>query len=301
MIFILIIIVIIIILIYFEYYNNKEYFSYSSLKKPYLWVYWELKNGAQKPPDYIELCFETIKKNSMKNFNLIFLNEKTIFNYLSSLRKDINELPIALKTDYIRVLLLEKYGGLWMDADIIMLNPLDEIAQMLNNNNKIDFIGFGCTGYKCNNGYGRPSNWLMGSNINGKLISKCHKLLDKKLDEYFNTNNKKTFNYHELGKLTIWEAYDILIKEEPNYKYHHINSDFDGSRDKNQLWVAPEIIFEKNIEYTNEDKLLVVVLANSVYCSDDKKYNWFCNLSKEKILNGKYMISKMFHKALLKN
>jgi hypothetical protein len=275
--------------------NDKE--EYFNNQKPYLWVYWELKNGATKPPDYIELCFETIKKHGIINFNVVFLDEKTVFNYLPSLRKDINELPIALKTDYIRVLLLEKYGGLWMDADIIMLKDFSDISRMLQNNT-FDFIGFGCSGVKCNNGYGRPSNWLLGSVKNGKLISKCHELLDKKLNDYFSMPNKKEFNYFELGKLIIWDAYDIIMKENPKYKYYHVNSNLDGSRDKNNLWVAPDIIFEKEIEYENINNLLVVVLANSIYCSNDKKYNWFCGLSKDKILNGKYMVSKIFRKAL---
>ena len=77
--------------------NDKE--EYFNNQKPYLWVYWELKNGASKPPDYIELCFETIKKHGIINFNVVFLDERSVFNYLPSLRNDINELPIALKTD----------------------------------------------------------------------------------------------------------------------------------------------------------------------------------------------------------
>ena len=43
-----------------------------------------------------------MKKNCSNNFNVVFLNEKTIFDYWPELRKDINDLPIALKTDYIR-------------------------------------------------------------------------------------------------------------------------------------------------------------------------------------------------------
>ena len=43
---------------------------------------------------------------------------------------------------------------------------------------------------------------------------------------------------------------------------------------------------------------MFIMLANSVYCSNDPKYNWFCKLDRNQILNGNYFISKLFNKAL---
>ena len=227
--------------------------------------------------------------------------KKNIFDYIPNLRQDINDLPIALKTDYIRVKLLCDYGGLWIDADTILMNNLKDIAKKLNFG--VDFIGFGCTQSICKNqeGYAKPSNGVMGSIKYGKLIERCLKALDIKLNEYYDTpiDKRKTFNYFDLGKLIIWREYDLLIKQDPSYSHKmiHIPSWADGSRDINGTWIAPDIIFKTSFKYAHPDKLLVIILANSYYCGDNKHYNWFCKLSRQNILNGDYFISSLFRKA----
>jgi len=268
--------------------------------KNYIWVYWELINNATEPPPYIKLCLDIISHNGSRYFNVVILDEKKVLNYIPDLRKDINQLPIALKTDYIRVKLLYLYGGLWIDADTILLNNLKDIADKLNNN--VDFIGVGCTGAVCkdNEGYSKPSNGVMGSIKNGLLITKCLRALDIKLNEYYQLpiENRKSFDYFELGKYIIWNEYNNLIKEQPGYTMYHVPSYSDGTRDKNGYWVAKNLIFTNKIEYMYPDKLLFVMLSNSTYCGDDVNYNWFCNLSKDQILNGKYFISSLFNRAL---
>jgi hypothetical protein len=270
------------------------------INKPYMWVYWELVNGAVKPPEYITLCLDIIKKNGSKCFNVIQLNERNIFTYIPDLRKDINDLPIALKTDYIRIKLLYLYGGLWIDADTILMNNLKDIAYKLIKG--VDFIGFGCTGTVCKDqeGYGRPSNGVMGSTTRGKLIGRCLKTLDSKLNEYYAVpgDKRNEFDYFELGKMIIWNEYDKLIKDDPNYIMYHVPSYSDGTRDKNGNWIATQLIFEHEFKYSQPDKLLVVMLANSSYCGKDPRYNWFCKLTCEQILSGKYFISSLFRKAI---
>jgi hypothetical protein len=268
--------------------------------KFYLWTYWELVNGARNPPPYIELCFDTMKRNGTKYFNLVILDEKTVFHYLPDLRKDINELPIAFKTDYIRVALLYRYGGVWLDGDTIMMTDFENIASLLKN--KTDFIGFGCTRYVCKNqeGYGRPSNGVMGSAKHGKLISRCLDNLNEKLDKYFKQSNdkRKAFNYYDLGKKIIWKEYENLINQDPSYRYYHAPPDTDGTRDRAGHWIAKDLIFSNNINLLNKDKLLVVMLVNSSYCGNDPKFNWFCGLTKNQILDGTYFISSLFRSAL---
>lgn len=278
--------------------ENKSHSS--SLSKPYMWVYWELINGATAPPPYISLCMDIMKKNVKNTFNVIFLNEKTIFNYLSDLRKDINTLPIALKTDYIRVRLLTQYGGLWVDADTIIMTDLREIADKLSKG--IDYVGAGCTGGYCidQEGYGRPSNGVMGSIKNGKLISRCLKALDVKLNAYYQTplNLRKELDYFELGKKIIWTEYDELKKSEPNYVIYHVPSYADGTRNKQGQWIAMDLIFTQPIEYSDINKLMFVMLVNSAYCGKNTHYNWFCGLSREDILSGNYFVSELFRRAI---
>lgn len=261
--------------------------------KPYLWVYWELKQGVDKAPPYIDLCIKTIKRNGSKYFNVVILNDKTVKQYLPDLRNDINQLPLALKADYIRVNLLEKYGGLWMDADVIVVNDLKLIRDEFDKGT--DFIGFGCTGYQCTNGYGRMSNGVMGSKKHGKLIAMCKKRLDEILNE--NKMNKKEFGYFDLGKLVIWDQYDKLMKLDPSYKYKQFTNEVDGTRDKNDKWIAKDYTIKNNIDLKEPNKLMFVMLANSTICGDDKEYNWFCQLEVDEFITKDLMINNMFRKA----
>lgn len=280
--------------------NNNEHTTDSFKNKPYLWSYWELKKGYTKPHDYIDLCFQIMKKNGSKYFNVQILDDKTVLNYLPNLRSDLNELPLALKTDYIRVALLHQYGGLWLDADTIMMTDMKDVADKINSGE--DYIGFGCNGFPCLITYGRPANWAMGSKKDGILMYRCLRALNDKLDKYFNlpTSERKEFNYYDLGKVTIWQEYDKLIKDNPEYKYHQYPSDVDGTRDKKGNWISPNLILVDDVDI-DEDKLMLVMLVNSQFCGKDPKYNWFCKLTIPEILNSKFYVAKMFNKALSYN
>ena len=267
--------------------------------KPILWSYWEIKN-RDNIPSYINLCFETFFKHCSQTYEIIILNDKTVYDYLPDLRTDINQLNLAAKSDYIRIALLYKYGGLWLDADTIVMCDLQQIIDKLNENH--DFIGFGCTGKKClDSGYPYPSNGAMASQENGILVGKVLNELDRILDQYFKTEiyQDKKFGYFELGKNLIWKELDKLRQK--NYDYYHFPASSDGSRDNRGEWIAPDLIFNRDIKLMDEKELLFVFLANSYYCGDDPKYNWFCEMSKDKILNDSLYISKLFNKSLNKN
>jgi hypothetical protein len=265
--------------------------------RPILWSYWEIKPGSTKPP-YIDLCFKTFYHHCSKLFDIHILNERTVYDWLPDLRKDLNELGLAAKSDYIRVALLSRYGGVWLDADTIVMTDLSEVIRRLDEG--WDFVGFGCTGNICQtNGYPRPSNQAMASQRNSILMRKTLIDLDNALNRYFAEplDKRKPFGYFDLGKMIIWKNIDELKKSQ-NYDYYHFPSSADGSRDVKGRWVAPNLIFKEQIKLMDPSKLQIVFLANSIYCGKDPKYNWFCHLSEKEILDGPYFISSIFKKSL---
>lgn len=257
----------------------------SSKEKPYLWLYWENING-NKTPDYIDLCYQTIMKHCSKSFNVVKLNESKIKQYLPELEflnLDLTNLLIAQRVDFYRVFLLYKYGGLYIDADTLVLKDPIEIIQKLDN---YDYVGFGCTGNQCNYGYGKPSNGIMASRPQGKLISRVLNNLLAKL----NDKNKK-WEYFDLGKLVIWDELDYLIKNE-NYQYYHYPNDYDGTRDINGNWIETSYLFSNTpIYYKDFNNMIFVILYNSQM--KDLK-----NLTKDQILNSDTNIAKFFKKSL---
>ena len=232
--------------------------DYDMDEKPYLWQYWDNKDG-KKTPAWIELCMETVINKCSKSFNVVRLNKDNITDYLPELKDlklqdKLDKLIIAHRVDLYRIMLLYKYGGLYMDADIIVLQDPIEIMDKLD---KYELVGFGCTGVNCKYGYGQPSNWILASRPTSIIMSRILKKLLNKI----NTQDK--FEYHDLGKLVIWDEIANLLKTD-EYTYYHYPNKIDGSRDKYGNWITSEIAFSNyRIEYDNEDKMLFFVIYNS--------------------------------------
>jgi hypothetical protein len=258
---------------------------YSRTLKPYLWQYWDTLEGKEMP-SYISLSLQTVDKHCSNSFEIIRLNKDNIYDYIPEIKKYesvMDKLIIAHKVDIYRILLLFKYGGLYMDADIICLRDPVEIIDKLETN---DFVGFGCTGGICKYGYGEPSNWILASRPNSILMNNVLQHLLNKL------NNKTTFNYHDLGKLVIWEEIAKLIKNN-NYKYFHYPNKIDGTRDKNGYWIHSDIIFsDKPIEYEDEPNLMFFVFYGSGITPEVKK------LSEDELLSKDWNYTKFLKKAL---
>lgn len=88
----------------------------------FLYTFWEPR---EEIPYYLQLCMETWKK-FLPDATIIVLDYKNIGEFL-----DVRELGLNLFSgkftlpqiaDAIRVALLAKHGGVWLDADTIILN-----------------------------------------------------------------------------------------------------------------------------------------------------------------------------------
>ncbi len=87
-----------------------------------IWTFWEPR---EKMPAYLQLCMRTWKKflpkaeitvvdySNMRDFVDVDVYGKALFD---------NNFRIDQIADAIRALLLEKYGGVWLDVDTIILN-----------------------------------------------------------------------------------------------------------------------------------------------------------------------------------
>lgn len=102
-----------------------------------IWAFWD---GEQT--ELVKKCI-----NSWKFYNptykIIILNKQTYKNYIT---EDIDNFKFSKDTiqrfsDYVRLCVLEKYGGIWMDASIICHKPLKWI-NAIQNKKKVDFIGY---------------------------------------------------------------------------------------------------------------------------------------------------------------
>jgi hypothetical protein len=285
---ILIIFIILTFIYYYKYNNNHNVLDdftiiYNNNTKPYLWLYWD--NLDNKERSAIELCYKTVIFNCSNSFNIIRLNKNNILEWLPEIEKYkqyIDNLQIAHKVDIYRIMLLYKYGGLYIDADIIVLRDPIEIIQKLD---LYDYVGFGCTGMVCSYGYGKPSNAMMASRQKSILMGNVLIHLLKKIQE------KDKFEYFDLGKLVIWEE----IANIKDYKYYHYTNNFDGTRDKHGKWVTSDIIFSSEpIEYVDPDNMIFLMWYNSEIKDNIK------TMSEEELMSKDWNFTNYVKKALYK-
>jgi hypothetical protein len=262
--------------------EKKEQIIHNTNNKPYIWLYWENKDKVLTPA-YIELCYKTVLTNCNDSFEIIRLNQNIIYNYLPELieyKTDIEKLIIAQKVDIYRIMLLYKYGGLYIDSDTIVLkNPIEIIKKL----EKYDYVGFGCTGNTCTYGYKQPSNGIMASKKKSELMGKVLKKLLIKIKE------KDKFDYFDLGKYVIWDT----INEIDDYEYYHYPNKYDGTRDKYGLWVINEFIFsDRLIEYEDEQNMIFFTMYNSQITDQ------FKNMTEKELLSKNWNFTKFLKRGL---
>ena len=270
---------------------NQEFgLVYDSDKKPYLWLYWDTPDG-QTDPVYIDMCYDTVINKCNKSFEIIRLNKYNIQKWLPELEeygKYISGLRIAHKVDFYRILLLYKYGGMYIDSDVVVLRDPIEIMNKLK---KYEFVGFGCTGNNCTYGYKNPSNWILASRPNSILMGNVLMKLIGKIKQMYEVDNYN-LDYHDVGKLVIWKEIDNLIQGH-DYEYYHYPNKFDGTRDKHGNWIYNTTAFSNTpIEYEDEENMFFFVLYNSEITDNIKK------MTKEEMMKQNWNFTKFIKKSM---
>ena len=262
------------------YLNSETPIQYKPELKdtPLIWQYWETLQGKTRP-GYIDLCMNSVKHNCGKCYTIIHLNNKNIYDYLPEIKDiDFSNLNLPQKVDYYRYALLEKYGGVWLDADILVLKCICPFYKKLNEKN--NYVGFGCgfDNKTCSNtlyGYSKPLNWFMISRANTPFI-KCvrNRSLKKILDS--NENNSR-LPYHSIGKELLSSCYNKLNKE-TKWTYTHIPSkcqEYDTKGNK-----LNDIMKEFNWQDCKEDRIFFPLYNTAPGYPD-----WFKNLSEIQLKN----------------
>jgi len=97
-----------------------------------VWLYWE-----GEKPGWISCCEETVRAHAQ---NVHHLSSADFENLRCSDRDiDLSRLCVAHRADFVRSFLLYRYGGLWIDADCLVMRDLEFVLGKLE---RCEFIGF---------------------------------------------------------------------------------------------------------------------------------------------------------------
>lgn len=287
----IILLFILLFLILFFHFKKYKIENYQN-EKPYIWYYWETLPNKKKPA-YIDICYDSIVHNCKDCFHIIHLDEKNIYNYLPELKEEhiqnFDKLSIPHKTDYYRYALLEKYGGIWIDADTIVTRCLCPLYKKLEESNK-DYIGVGCGRSKgsCErnpDGKGNPVNGLMMSKEKTKFM-KCVRDKTKKVIE-----ENENFGYHAIGRSVLQECIEEMDSE---WDYIHVSpicQEYDSNGKKLNNIMKPY-----NVKDCSKERYFFFL-----YNTAPGYPEWFKELSKDDLLNErgpeKYYLKEIFDEA----
>ncbi len=155
-----------------------------------IWLLWF--QGWDNVPDIVEKCSNSVKKYG-RGRKIVYLDGKNYMEYIDipqDIKKMFDEgiISAANYSDIIRLELLKKYGGLWLDATVFLTGTLEDYITE-SSLFVFQFPRVQCTRLQA--GAVSISTWLMYAKSNNVIIEETLKLLyiywrkEKKMVNYF--------------------------------------------------------------------------------------------------------------------
>ncbi len=110
-----------------DFYVQNECLT-SSDNKSNIWVFWW--TGFETAPDVVKVCVESIKRNAGKH-KVILLDKDNYSKYIQipehvRIKHDQGIIGHAHFSDVVRLSLLSKYGGAWLDATLFISKEIPD-------------------------------------------------------------------------------------------------------------------------------------------------------------------------------
>lgn len=203
-----------------------------------IWSYWEGPNNK-----YIDICYKSWLKHC-PNYNIVVLNSKNLIKYLPEIRfnnfkhKDSQ----ARISDYVRFNILVKYGGIWLDATIIITRPLIWVE-----NYKTEFVGYWRQASTTSKKYKVVESWFLACSRNNKFMRLWR-------DEFMRINNYKTVREY----ISSISRQKVDLQNIGNLIYL-------------ACYVACQCVIQKQISYEEYEKLTLIRMEDTARYLDSVK------------------------------
>ena len=122
-----------------------------------IWTYWD----SEDLPEIVTKCTSNWKHKN-PGYEIILLNKDNLKYYLPEI--DIFSLKFAdtpaRTSDFIRLCILSKYGGVWCDATCIMSSDLTWAENIINNSSTCEYVGYYKDENTTNQDYKSIESWF---------------------------------------------------------------------------------------------------------------------------------------------
>jgi hypothetical protein len=168
--------IVIIILVGVLYYRSrsKEAFTNQYTIPAVIWTYW---NNVEIP-EVVKKCIDSWRRHN-PTYEVVVLNPSNLKDYIDIDIKSVsfNDSP-ARESDIIRLLVLEKYGGVWSDATMFLTQPYP-----FSLTSQYQFVGYYLEKFTSNMKYPVLESWFFATIPRGTFITQWRREFFK-LEEY---------------------------------------------------------------------------------------------------------------------
>lgn len=244
-------------------FDNLPVLSKKEQEPNYIWQIW--LQGEENMPEIVKKCLESVRVfNSDKK--VIFLSENDIEKYvnipdfiMSKYKKKI--IPPAHFTDYVRLCLLSKYGGTWIDATVMLSDKIpkeilsQEVFFFKNKTSE-------CKNFRNVQDYKKAflpmiSNWFIHSKPNNLIILTTLKFLNEywkrenSLKHYFLFHYFITFAVLNNSEIrTTWDNMLSLSNDMPHFLQNSFKTEF--AEEKFDLCIKKSFIHKLTYRFESD-------------------------------------------------
>lgn len=173
MIFIIILFVLVLVVVYFK---RTSYFENEIPK--IIWTYWKDPNI----PPLVQKCIKNWEKYAPE-YRIQMITEETVKNWVTP-PEWFWKLTPPRQSDWIRLYLLDQYGGVWMDASVVLTEPLSNWIP------KSGVFLFHQNGMTINKQYPVYESWFIATNPGHPFIKAYFTDFNSICEKYGNDGEK---------------------------------------------------------------------------------------------------------------
>jgi len=129
-----------------------------------VWAYW---NGSE-PPLLIQRCFANWHHFN-PGFSIRILDDASVKQYLPDIAVRLVDIPVAKRSDWIRLELLYRYGGIWLDASTVLTQSLDWVLEQ-QIRSQSEFVGYYIDEYSTDAACPVVESWFMAAPAGSAFI-----------------------------------------------------------------------------------------------------------------------------------
>lgn len=148
-----------------------------------IWMYWE----SETLPEEVQIFVDKIVRENPV-YQVTVINNLNIQHYLPDLHFVHRDMRPSHKSDVIRLELLHRYGGIWMDATIILNRTMDELLAV-NIDDRYDLIAFYRDSSTLDKAYPVIESWFLAAPKNNAFIARWlhffRPIVEVGADEFF--------------------------------------------------------------------------------------------------------------------